>query len=178
MNTVTYALVDYDVHKNQPMYSVIYRHLGPVAVRFTESVYLVNLAQSARVYDAFNQINTFLRAKGLPEITFNVTEISETMTVAVRERSIKALTTQVQEIAARLMESVQNAEARFDALTGNAEDLAVKIRNRIALAGRELKIAKGLALLFSIQPNVQTAVEVTEHVVAAHRAVRLVAATQ
>lgn len=178
MNTVTYALVDYDVHKNQAMYAVIYQNLGPVALFFTESVYLVNLAQSSRVYDAFNRINTALRAKGQAEITFNVTEISETMTAAVRERSVKALTMQVQEIAARLTHSIQNAEDRFDVLTDNVENLAAKIRNRIALAGRELKTAKGLALLFSIQPNVQTAVEVTEHVVAAHRAVRLVAVTQ
>lgn len=167
---VKYALVDYDVHDNPSLYPVIYAHLGKVAIRFTESVYLVNLAQANAVYGAFGTINTVLGTTGKTEVTFNVTEISETAEEVVRGRSIKALTNQVLEIGNRLLESIERMEQKFDVLTDDVEVFSTKRRNRITRAGRELKLARGLALLFLVEKDVEAAVEATQLVVNTRRA--------
>lgn len=165
-----YALVDYDVHENPSLYPVIYANLGKVAIRFTESVYLVNLAQANDVYKAFSTINGILVSKSQPAVTFNVTEISETMSDAVRGRSINALTNQVHEIGNRLLESIERMEKKFDVLVDDVNVFSTKRRNRITRAGRELKIARGLALLFIIEKDIESAVEATQLVVNTRKA--------
>jgi len=165
-----WILVDYDVHKsNKPgekdthleTYGIIYNHLYPVAMQFSESVYMTRLAHAVKIEAAFMKINSELVKRGLQPVTFNVTEVTgEKMDAVMRNRSINAHKGLVRQIAASLSARIERLEAKFNATTDDVEAHLYKTRLAVARAKRELDNARGLVLLFALEGETDVAVEI------------------
>jgi hypothetical protein len=164
-----FAILDYDVHSGASVYPVIYKHLGGVSLPYTESVDLVNLAHAFKVEKAMNDINEDLRKKGKPQMTFNLTEISERSFDKVRERSKEALLNLVKAIGTSLMASIESLEKKFNDKTDDVEEHLMKKRLRLASAARDVKAAKGLALIFLLEKDVKSVIEAQEKLVTAQK---------
>lgn len=166
---VRYALVDYDVHGNTKAYNRIYTHLRKIAVMFTESVYMVNMAQAGKVHTVFEQINKDLADAGIGKLTFDTVEIAEREFEKMRQRSLEALTTQIGAITKSLNESIDRLEAQYNPKTDNPNDLIDKRKVAVATAKRKLKEARGVALLFMLDKNVASAIEATDKIIEAKK---------
>ena len=167
---VEYALVDYDAH-DRTLYPTIYKHLGKLAIPFTESVVMVNLAKVHQVQDAFNQINKEASKRGRQPITFNITDTHPRKASELRERSIKAHNALTRTIGKRLLEKLDRAEKRFNAKTDDVEKQMYKQRLLIAAAKRDLDRARAVALLFLIEKDAAQAVEASQKIIDAQRKV-------
>jgi len=167
---VRYAVVDYDVHGNNKAYSRIYKHLRKVAIMFTESVYMVNIAQAVKVHDAFTKINKDLEEAGLGTLQFDTLEIAEREFEKMRNRSVSALTLQVQEIVNSLHKSIEVLEVKYDPKVDDPNDLISERKVRVAKARNLLKQARGVAMLFLIDKDVNDAVSAADLVIEAQKA--------
>lgn len=161
-----YALVDYDVHQT-PTYAVIYKHLGGIAVRFTESVYLIREAFMNVVEVAFSKINEELRERGLEAVDFNVTPVAGKAIDLMRRRSIKSLNAKVREIGASLLGKIERLEDKFDDVTGDVNKHLYRTRLAIAQAKRDVIKARGLATMFIIEGDAQAAIDATVSIIEA-----------
>ena len=166
---IEYALVDYDVHKDRSIYPLIYKHLKKVALLFTESVYMVNLGEAARVDKAFREINKDLLDAGKPQMTFNVTVIAERETEKMRARSVKALAEFAQFVGKSLLDRIERLEAKFNSNLDDPNAHIKKKGNALSRATRELNMARGLATLFLIEKEVEAAVEATQKILEARK---------
>jgi len=169
-----YGLVDYDVQdirNNMSVYRTIYKHLSKVSLRYTDSVYLVNLAHMSRVDRAMQDINSDLKVSGKQIVDFHVTRIAPESSDEIRGRSQTALANLICGIASRLNNAIDKMEADLGEHHASIDinKWASARRARIVGAARELREARGLALIFSLEQNVAVAVEATDKVVAAAR---------
>ncbi len=184
-----WRLVDYDVHRdpkaqqNDPKekkrivetYLTIYKHLGGVSLRFTDSVYMVREEFAQTVEVAFGKINLELKDAGYPEVEFHVTLIDESMAVLMRKRAVKSLNEQVREIGASLLKSIERLEKKFDPLTDDVNDHLKKTRLKIAEAKRNIEKARGLATLFVIEQDATSGIEAVRRVIEAEEEKRMMA---
>lgn len=167
-----YGLVDYDVkdiRRNHCVYGIIYKHLRKVSLRYTDSVYLVNLAHAAEVQQAMQDINGDLAKAGKAVVEFHTTRIHPDSAEEVRGRSVMALTEMVQGIAGKLNNAIDKMEQelRDHASSINMHDWSLKRKNRVRDARKELALARGLALIFMLEADVVDAVEASEKIVKA-----------
>ncbi len=176
-NTNGYALVDYDVHKDPKLpaseakkevvatYTVIYKHLNRISLRFTDSVYMVRESFMHQVEIAFLKINEELREKEMLEVEFHVTPVSEEAVETMRSRSVKSLNEQTREVAASLIGRIERLEEKFNDATDDPNKHLYKVRLAVARAKRELEQARGLAMLFLIEGDVLSAIDATQKVI-------------
>ena len=169
-----YALVDYDVHADLKdkdahlaTYQLIYAHLGGIALRFTDSVYIVKQENANITNMAFAKINDELKKKKLAQVEFHVTEVSHEAYLKMRSRSVKSLNDQVREIAQSLLHRIERLEARFNEKTDDVEAHLYKSRLAVARARRELDEARGLATMFMIEKEAETALEASNKIIEA-----------
>lgn len=169
-----FALVDYDVHSDGKdkdahlvTYQIIYQNLGSLALRFTDSVYMVKQESAALLNMAFAKINDDLKRRKLAQVEFHVTEVSEKAYLQMRSRSVKSLNDQAREIGKSLLARIERLEAKFNDKTDDVEAHLYKSRLAIARARRELDEARGLAVLFVIEKDSMVAIEATQKIVEA-----------
>lgn len=169
-----FALVDYDVHADSKdkdahlaTYQVIYANLAGIALRFTDSVYMVKQENANITNMAFTKINDDLKKKKLAQVEFHVTEVSHDAYLKMRSRSIKSLNDQAREIGASLIARIERLEAKFNEKTDDVEAHLYKSRLAIARARRELDEARGLAVMFMIEKDATVALEASAKIVEA-----------
>lgn len=169
-----YALVDYDVHADSKdkdahlvTYQLIYAHLGGIALRFTDSVYIVKQENANLTNMAFTKINDELRKRKLAQVEFHVTEVSHDAYLKMRSRSIKSLNDQVREIGRSLIERIERLEAKFNDKTDDVEAHLYKSRLAVARARRELDEARGLATMFIIEKDAALGIEASLKIIEA-----------
>lgn len=174
MSNKGFALVDYDVHSDGKdkdahlvTYQIIYQNLGSLALRFTDSVYMVKQESAALLNMAFAKINDDLKRRKLAQVEFHVTEVSEKAFLQMRSRSVKSLNDQAREIGKSLLARIDRLEAKFNDKTDDVEAHLYKSRLAIARARRELDEARGLAVLFVIEKDSMVAIEATQKIVEA-----------
>lgn len=166
-SAVEWALVDYDAHDRR-LYPTIYKHLGVVSVKLTESVVLINLAQVNRVHQAFSEINKEAGKRGTA-ITFNITDAHPRKAGELRQRAIKALNEQTRNIGKRLLKKIAFLEGKFNEKTDDVNAHVYKRRLVLAAAGREINAARAVAMLFLIDKDVSNAVEASQKVLDAQK---------
>ncbi len=172
-----YALVDYDVHQDRKLtkaeakkevvatYTIIYKHLDRISLRFTDSVYMVREDYMHQVELAFLKINKELEEREMAQVEFHVTPIAEGAWEKMRNRSVKSLNDRTRQVGASLMARIERLEEKFNENIDDPNKHLYKTRLAIARAKRELNEARALALMFVIETDTLSAIEATKKVI-------------
>jgi len=187
-----FALVDYDVHKGEmtgetkaqatkrvaATYQEIYKHIYPISVRFTESVYVFKVAYTNAMNIAFVAVNDALAKKGFPPVTFNVTPIAESADGLMNDRVKRSLNDEIRSLGQSLLKSIEALEGKFNEKTDDVESFLYKTRLKIAQAKRDLDVARGLVLMFAVEKDAKDAIDAVTTIIAAEAVKRQMAKEQ
>lgn len=173
--SVKYSIVHYDVKDgekiNHDVYQVIYKHLHPIAIQLSGSVYYFNAEKGHLLDVAFSKINAELERKKKRPVLYGVVPVDASGYEAVREWSKKTLREKAQDIAASLLKSVERLDGLFHGLIDDPNVHVKKKQSRLSYARRALEQARGLAAIFAMEAEVEDAMEASELILNAQREV-------
>lgn len=157
--TATYAILVYDVDSTSKnfhtCYAALRTRIGKLALAYTQSCYLIRLAQANKLHD---EIAGLIEKYGV-DIDYRIRKLDASEGETLRQDAVHALIKQIKAVSKALVRKVDKLRKKLDAqeIEAPSFDRAKKVAYK--RADKELRRAKGLALMFQIEQDAQNALD-------------------
>lgn len=157
--TSNYAILVYDVDSTSPnfhtCYAALRTRIGKYALAYTQSCYLIRLAQAMKLHD---DIAKLIEKYGV-DIDYRIRKLDVSEGDRLRADAVHALIKQIKAISKALVKKTDKLRVKLDKQEIEAPTFDRAKRTAYRRADKELRRAKGLALLFQIEQDVQNALD-------------------